>query len=62
VASDEPAGTDIKNVAFRNPDKSLVLYVLNAGNAGQDVRIAFRGKAVTATLPGGSITTFVWKP
>jgi len=35
VASDEPAGTDIKDVAFRNPDKSLVLYVLNAGNAGQ---------------------------
>jgi glucosylceramidase len=62
VASDEPAGADIKDVAFRNPDKSLVLYVLNAGNAGQDVRIAFRGKAAKTKLPGGSITTFVWKP
>jgi glucosylceramidase len=61
VASDEPAGTDIKDVAFSNPDGSLVLYVLNAGNASQDVRIAFRGKAAKATLPGGSVTTFVWK-
>jgi glucosylceramidase len=62
VASDEPAGTDIKDVAFRNSNGSLVLYVLNAETASREVRIAFRGKAAAATLPGGSITTFVWKP
>jgi glucosylceramidase len=62
VASDEPAGTDIKDVAFRNSNGSLVLYVLNAETASREVRIAFRGKAAAATLPGGSITTLVWKP
>jgi glucosylceramidase len=62
VASDEPPGTEVKDVAFRNSNGSLVLYVLNAGTASREVRIAFRGKTAAATLPGGSITTFVWKP
>jgi glucosylceramidase len=62
VASAEPAGTDIKDVAFRNANGNLVLYVLNSGNASREVRIAFHGKTASATLPGGSISTFVWKP
>jgi glucosylceramidase len=62
VVSDEPAGTDIKDVAFRNANGSLVLYVLNAGTTSREVRIEFRGKAAAATLPAGSISTFVWKP
>ncbi len=62
IGSNEPAGTDIKDVAFRNPNGSLVLYVLNAGTANQEVRVAHRGKTAVAALPGGSVTTLVWKP
>jgi glucosylceramidase len=61
IASDEPAGTRIKNVAFRNPDGEIVLYTLNAGETSQGVRVAFHGKTFTTTIPAGSIATFVWK-
>jgi glucosylceramidase len=62
IASDEPAGTQLKDVAFRNANGTVVLYTLNAGSASQDVRIAFHGKSLTTTIPAGSIATLVWKP
>jgi glucosylceramidase len=62
VASDEPAGTQLKDVAFLNPTGAIVLYTVNAGTTGQALRIAHRGKTVTTTIPGGSIATFIWKP
>ncbi len=61
IASDEPAGTQIKDVAFRNPDGTIVLYALNAGAASQQFRISFHGKAVATTIPAGSVATFTWK-
>jgi len=62
IASDEPAGTQLKDVAFRNPDGTIVLYTLNAGTTAQLLRIGFRTKTVATTLPAGSVATFIWKP
>lgn len=62
VASDEPTDTKLQDVAFRNPDGTIVLYTLNAGTASQKLRIAFRGRTLETTLPAGSVATFVWKP
>ena len=62
IASDEPTGTTLKDVAFRNPDGTVVLYTLNAGTASQDLQIGFHGKTATTTLPAGAVATFVWKP
>jgi glucosylceramidase len=62
IASDEPAGTSLKDVAFRNPNGTVVLYTLNEGDASQELRIGFHGKTAATTLPGGSVATFVWKP
>lgn len=62
IASDEPQGTGLKDVAFRNPKGDIVLYTLNTGTASRDVRVAFHGKTVTTILPGGSVVTLVWKP
>ena len=61
IASDEPAGTQIKDVAFQNPDGTIVLYALNAGATGQQFRISFHGKTVATTIPAGSVATFTWK-
>ncbi|MGD0800089.1 MAG: glycoside hydrolase family 30 beta sandwich domain-containing protein [Terracidiphilus sp.] len=61
IASDEPSGTSLKDVAFRNLDGTIVLYALNGGTARQDFRIAFHGKTVSASIPPGSVATFVWK-
>ena len=41
IDSDEPAGAQVKNVAFRNPDGTIVLYALNAATASQTIRIGF---------------------
>ena len=62
IASNEPAGTELKDVAFRNPNGTVVLYTLNAGTKGQDLRIEFHGKTVATTLPAGAVATYVWKP
>jgi glucosylceramidase len=62
IASDEPAGTQLKDVAFVNPNGMVVLYTLNAGAASQNLRIAFHGKTTATTLPAGAVATFVWKP
>jgi glucosylceramidase len=62
IASDEPAGTELKDVAFRNPDGSIVLYTLNGGTHSQAIRIGFHGKTADTTIPAGSVATFIWKP
>lgn len=62
IASDEPAGTSLKDVAFRNPSGTVVLYTLNAGATSQNLRIVFHGKSAVTTLPAGAVATFVWKP
>ena len=62
IASDEPAGTKLKDVAFRNPNGTVVLYTLNAGTRSQNIRIGFHGKTTATTLPAGAVATFVWKP
>lgn len=62
IASDEPAGTQLKDVAFRNPNGSVVLYALNLGKDGQSVRIVFHDKSVVTTIPQGSVATFTWRP
>jgi len=62
IGSNEPAETKLKDVAFRNPNGSIVLYTLNAGTTSQNFRIAFRGKTTASTLPAGSVSTFAWKP
>jgi glucosylceramidase len=62
IASDEPAGTDLKDVAFRNPDGEIVLYALNAGTKSQDLRIVFHRKSAVTPVPAGSVATFTWKP
>jgi len=61
IASDEPAGGAVKDVAFRNPDGTLVLYTLNTGKDEQKIRIAIEGKSAVGSIPAGGIATFVWK-
>ncbi|HET6170031.1 MAG TPA: glycoside hydrolase family 30 beta sandwich domain-containing protein [Terracidiphilus sp.] len=62
IASDEPAGAQIKDVAFRNTNGSIVLYALNAGAEAQTVRIECHSRTVAAMIPAGSLATFIWKP
>lgn len=61
IASTQPEGTELRDVAFQNPDGSIVLYTLNAGIDSQTFRIGFGRSAATTILPGGSVATFIWE-
>ncbi|GAA4470766.1 hypothetical protein GCM10023189_60000 [Nibrella saemangeumensis] len=51
----------LHNVAFKTPDGSKVLIVLNEARNSQTFNIRFRGKIVSTTLTGGAVGTYVWK-
>ena len=50
----------LEDVAFRNPDGSLVLLVLNSGGSVARFNIAWAGKYARYELPGGAVATFRW--
>ena len=62
IGSDEPAGTQLKDVAFQNTNGTIVLYTLNAGTTSEAIGIGFHGKKAVTTVPAGAVATFIWKP
>ena len=52
----------LEDVAFRNPDGSLVLLVLNSGGSVAHFNIGWAGKYAAYGLPGGAVATFRWNP
>jgi glycosyl hydrolase family 30 len=58
IESNTPA--NLGNVAFRNPDESIILVVLNDTDAGQTAFTVHTGAAsFSATLPAGAVATFI---
>ncbi|HWO65495.1 MAG TPA: ricin-type beta-trefoil lectin domain protein [Umezawaea sp.] len=49
----------IQNVAFRNPDGTIVLVAVNTGGT-QNFQVSFGGQSFGYSLPGGSMATFKW--
>ena len=50
----------IENVAFKNPDGSKVLVVINAGSASNTFKVRWGGQSFSYTLPAGAVATFKW--
>jgi glucosylceramidase len=50
----------LPNVAFKTPDKRVVLIVLNDGSSPRTFQIRGEANLATATLPAGAVGTFVW--
>lgn len=61
VASNTFGPGSLEDVAFRNPDGSLVLLVLNSGATPVAFNIAWRGQYAVSTLKPFSAATFLWK-
>lgn len=55
----DPKG-HVENVAFRNPDGSQVLIVLNPADEPHPLRVSCSGGAFTYELPAGAVATFTW--
>ena len=62
VYSDENVTAGLHDVAFRNPDGSIVLYVVNAGASDSTFSVKFQERYFTPTVKAGSIATFTWTP
>ncbi|WP_072621269.1 RICIN domain-containing protein [Spirulina major] len=50
----------LENVAFQNPDGSLVLLALNPSSESQMFNVQWSGKSFTYSLSGGSVATLIW--
>jgi glucosylceramidase len=51
----------LEDVAFENPDGSIVLLVLNSSGGPLPFNIEWRGKFAAYRAPAGAVTTFVWQ-
>ncbi|MES2296175.1 MAG: glycoside hydrolase family 30 beta sandwich domain-containing protein [Pseudomonadota bacterium] len=51
---------NVENVAFKNPDGSLVLFVLNGAYGSNTFTVNWRGSNFNYTLPPVSVATFTW--
>lgn len=49
----------IQNVAFRNPDGTIVLVAINSGGT-QNFQVSYGGQSFGYQLPGGAMATFTW--
>ena len=51
----------IEDVAFQNPDGSIVLLVLNSASGAAAFTVSSKGDSFNYTLPAGALATFAWK-
>ncbi len=61
----ECSGSEVRtfaNVAFRNPDGSIVLVVANAGRKEIAFTVNCLGKMFQTALPANAIATYRWQP
>lgn len=58
IASDQQ--NTLQNVAFKNPDGTKVLIVLNTGSGAQTFNIQFNSKIVSSSLDAGAVATYKW--
>jgi len=51
----------LEDVAFQNPDGSVVLFVLNSSGGPIPFNIAWKGQFASYKMPAGAVATFVWQ-
>ena len=61
IGSNTFDGGSIENVAFQNPDGSIVLLVLNSGSAEAEFTVSWNSVTFNYMLPPQSLATFLWK-
>ena len=60
IDSNSYGSGSLEDVAFLNPDGSIVLLVLNAAPAGSTFAVTWNGSNFTDTLPAGAVATYEW--
>jgi len=63
IGSPDLESADLPNIAFRNPDGSIALVVLNDNpSSSQTFAVDSGSQGFSYTLPASSIATFTWSP
>jgi glucosylceramidase len=63
IASPNLESSDLPNIAFKNPNGSIALVVLNDNSSSaQTFQVDSNGQGFNYTLPASSIATFTWSP
>jgi glucosylceramidase len=62
IGSPNLESSDLPNIAFKNPDGSIALVVLNDASSPQTFGVDSGGHGFSYTLPANSIVTFTWSP
>lgn len=62
IESGASGQSGLEQVAFRNPDGSLVLLVFNTGSNATNFDVRWEGKYLTATVAAGALVTYRWAP
>ena len=60
IASSLMESDEIEQVAFRNPDGSKALLVLNAAPSSTTVSVQWNTASFVSVLPAGAVATFTW--
>jgi glucosylceramidase len=61
VDSNTSSSGGIEDVAFENPDGSIILFVLNASTVAMPFSVGWHNSYFNFTLPAQSVATFAWK-
>lgn len=61
IDSNSYGSGNVEDVAFKNPDGSIAVVVLNSANNPNTFNITWRGQNIGYTLPAGAVATFVWQ-
>jgi glucosylceramidase len=62
IDSSHTGSSALNDVAFQNPDGSIVDVVVNTSNSAASFEVASDGKGFSYTLPATSVVTFEWTP
>ena len=60
IASNSFDQGSLEDVAFQNPDGSIVLLVLNSSGGSQPLNISWKGQFASYKMPAGAVATFRW--
>ena len=52
---------NVEDVAFKNPDGSIAVLVLNDAQTSSNFSINWKGKTISYSLPAQAVATFFWK-
>ena len=62
IDSNYGSRSTVTNVAFRNPDGTVAVVVINQNKHDQAFRILCKGEQISAVIPGGTVATYVFRP